>query len=74
MAMSPDGKVSFKCDLCIRRTAQGKEPACVASCPTGALYVTGDDEGANKEKRQAAVERLVAAQDAGAEEAQALGR
>lgn len=26
-----------KCDLCVSRTENGKEPACVATCPTGAL-------------------------------------
>lgn len=34
---SRDGKAVTKCDLCIERTSAGEEPACVASCPTGAL-------------------------------------
>ncbi|MBI5722886.1 MAG: 4Fe-4S binding protein [Planctomycetes bacterium] len=37
IGMSRDGKVAVKCDLCIARTKTGQEPACVASCPTGAL-------------------------------------
>lgn len=31
-----EGKMQ-KCDLCVERLAIGKEPACVATCPTGAL-------------------------------------
>ena len=31
-----DGKMQ-KCDLCVDLVAQGKEPACVATCPAGAL-------------------------------------
>ncbi len=28
---------SAKCNLCIERQEEGREPACVATCPTGAL-------------------------------------
>ncbi len=28
---------SFKCTMCMHRVSQGMEPACVATCPTGAL-------------------------------------
>jgi Fe-S-cluster-containing dehydrogenase component len=31
-----DGKMQ-KCDLCLERRAEGKEPACVATCPGEAL-------------------------------------
>jgi len=30
--------VVSKCDLCVSRTSEGKEPACVTGCPSGALY------------------------------------
>ncbi len=33
-----------KCHFCIDRTNEGIEPACVTSCPTGALRVTGSDD------------------------------
>jgi Fe-S-cluster-containing dehydrogenase component len=64
MAMRPTGKVAFKCDLCIERLARGLAPACVASCPTRALALE-DEPLSNKQKRQAAVGRLAAAQAAG---------
>jgi len=35
---------SGKCDLCINRQNTGKEPACVATCPTGALIIEEVEE------------------------------
>jgi carbon-monoxide dehydrogenase iron sulfur subunit len=71
IALRPDGKIAFKCDLCISRLADGLEPACVSSCPTKALMLQ-DDELSNKDKRKAAVQKLAEAQEAGAEEVEAL--
>lgn len=71
IALRPDGKIAFKCDLCISRLAQGLEPACVSSCPTKAL-VLQDDELSNKDKRKVAVQKLAEAQRSGAEEVEAL--
>jgi len=46
-------KAVVKCDLCVRRVLDGGEPACVASCPTGALRFEepggADDEMASAE-------------------------
>jgi len=34
---STEHKSIVKCDFCIDRVKEGKEPACVSACPTGAL-------------------------------------
>jgi Fe-S-cluster-containing dehydrogenase component len=39
-----------KCDLCASRTDGGKEPACVATCPTGALRYEEVEEVFKEEK------------------------
>ena len=52
--ISRDGKAVVKCDLCIERTAAGEEPACVASCPTGALQFCELTELLVKRRRAAA--------------------
>jgi len=33
----PQRKIMMKCDMCLHRLQEGKEPACVTTCPTGAL-------------------------------------
>jgi anaerobic carbon-monoxide dehydrogenase iron sulfur subunit len=45
-----DRKIAVKCDLCVKRGY----PACVESCPTGAIVFVEDEEYAEY-KRQAAV-------------------
>lgn len=40
-----------KCDLCRDRVAEGKEPACVEACLTGALKFL-DDKQINREKKK----------------------
>lgn len=63
ITVRPDGRGVLKCDLCIERLAEGKLPACVESCPTGALEFV-DEEEANRTKRQKVAGRMVAAQEA----------
>jgi formate dehydrogenase iron-sulfur subunit len=38
------GGVMYKCDLCVDLLAEGKEPACVSACPTGALKIGPREE------------------------------
>ncbi|HJO93514.1 MAG TPA: 4Fe-4S dicluster domain-containing protein [Victivallales bacterium] len=47
----PDGKSLIKCDLCIKRLEDGKDPACVESCPTKAIKYLSIKE-VNTEKRR----------------------
>lgn len=49
------GKV-YKCSLCVDRVSAGLEPACVKTCPTGAIQFGPLDQ--MLERAQASVERL----------------
>jgi formate dehydrogenase iron-sulfur subunit len=44
---------AYKCTLCVDRVAVGQEPACVKTCPTGALHF-----GSKEEMKQLAAERV----------------
>ena len=64
ITMSADGKGVLKCDLCVERLAEGREPACVEACPTGAL-VFGNEEDVTRSKRREVAEQMVLAEQAG---------
>lgn len=51
---SYDGRTMVKCDLCIERLKEGQEPACVASCPMGAMEFVEADEYAEDKRKNAA--------------------
>jgi len=57
---SATGKAVVKCDLCIRRLAQGQQPACAAGCPTHAIRYTTADEIARDARRRTAEGFMVA--------------
>ncbi len=61
ITVRPDGKGVLKCDLCIERLEEGKLPACVTACPTGALVFI-DEEDSVRDKRKKTALRLVEAQ------------
>ena len=58
--LSFDRKRVHKCDGCVDRQAEGREPACSASCPTGALAFREVEEVA-REKTAAVAMREAAA-------------
>jgi carbon-monoxide dehydrogenase iron sulfur subunit len=64
--MGVSGKVVNKCDLCVRRLAQGQQPACAAGCPTKAISFKTPDKVAANTRRQAAESFLVAVERVGA--------
>jgi len=52
ITMDDSSKAIIKCDQCFERVAQGKLPACVEGCPSGALEYKDLDK-VSAEKRQA---------------------
>lgn len=64
--MGREGKVVLKCDLCIRRLAQGQKPACAAGCPTHAISFLAPEAVAAGTRRRAAESFLVAVERGGA--------
>ena len=64
----PTLRVAVKCDRCPERQADGRQPACVESCPTRALQF-GDEEDLAKEKRLSAAARVAHAVGASAGQA-----
>jgi anaerobic dimethyl sulfoxide reductase subunit B (iron-sulfur subunit) len=53
-----NGKMQ-KCDFCVDRLMEGKEPACVATCPSEALHFGTMDE-LSKQKTEKASHKILA--------------
>jgi carbon-monoxide dehydrogenase iron sulfur subunit len=49
--------IPYKCDLCVKRLAAGRLPACVEACPTGCLSFESEEQ---KRKRLQDVHQAVA--------------
>ncbi|MEA3366879.1 MAG: FAD-dependent oxidoreductase, partial [Planctomycetota bacterium] len=66
LRMSERGRSSLKCDQCIDRQTEGRQPACVEACPTHALQLVEADE-VQDEARHLVALNIVAAltEDAG---------
>ena len=54
ISFNPTSKVAAKCDLCLKRLEEGKEPACVSTCPTRALHYSDYETFAERVKKRAA--------------------
>ena len=55
---APDDGAIIKCDLCQERAEAGRLPACVESCPTGALQLASTAQLAGTKRREFLVEYL----------------
>jgi len=62
--LSKTEHVTYKCTLCSDRVAVGQEPACVKTCPTGAIVF-----GTKDDMKQHAAERIVDLKERGFENA-----
>ena len=58
--LSRDGRVITKCDLCLERIKEERNPACVESCPTGALLYKRIDEITAEKRKETVKDFLVA--------------
>lgn len=62
VSADPVAHKAFKCDRCPDRTARGLEPACVAACPTRALFYGTPEEMASLQRQVTAHSAVAGAQ------------
>ena len=62
--ISQEDNRAYKCTLCVDRVNVGQEPACVKTCPTGAIHF-----GSKEEMQQLATERVADLRSRGFENA-----
>jgi Fe-S-cluster-containing dehydrogenase component len=53
MQFDEQNEIAVKCDLCIERLAENKQPACISVCPTGCIYLGGKENIAAVFERRA---------------------
>lgn len=58
ISTNPIKKVALKCDFCISRQKEGKQPACAEACPTEALLF-GEESELAKRKRMDTAETML---------------
>ena len=63
--IGPTGKSMIKCDLCIDRLQEGKEPACAEACMTHAIKYISIDEYTAKKREEYTKKYMVAIKKGG---------
>jgi formate dehydrogenase iron-sulfur subunit len=58
MHFNADTKLAANCDLCAQRAQEGKDPACILTCPSSALHYGDYASYTTKERRRASTEIL----------------
>ncbi|UCF92838.1 MAG: 4Fe-4S binding protein [Desulfobacterales bacterium] len=61
MEFNTESKVAAHCDLCARRQAESRDPACILTCPSSALHC-GDYASYTSQARQRISSELLRAQ------------
>jgi len=74
LRISERARCTIKCDQCIDRQAEGRQPACVEACPTGALQLVETDEVEDEDRHLVAVNIVAALTGDGEAEHEIAGK